>query len=267
MSELFPPSFNAGLLPAGFSQTPPASPWGINVGGGLNSTALIVECRRRGLRPDWMLFADTGSERPETIAHVAFLREWCAGWADLETVRWIRQDGTFEALHDNCLRTNSFPSKAYGFAGCTSKWKIQSMERWRKDRGFDRGAFAVGYDAGEIRRLTKACQRGDQPNMTAWYPLAAWGIDRDGCKRIVEAEGIAVAKSSCFMCPNMRREEWRELSAAHPNLYAIAEDIKERATAAGNAPQAGRAESLLEMAGGQRERVIDDVCAHSGCFT
>ena len=28
----------------GHSQTPPASPWGINIGGGLNSTAVVLEC-------------------------------------------------------------------------------------------------------------------------------------------------------------------------------------------------------------------------------
>lgn len=250
---------NKASLPGGFSQTPPANPWGINVGGGLNSTALIVECRNRGLRPDWMLFADTGSERPETYAHVEALREWCAGWADLTVVRWIRKDGTFEALHDNCLRTHHHPSKAYGYSGCTSKWKVQPMERWRKVHGFDHGAFAVGYDAGEIRRLTKACQRGDDPKMIAWYPLAAWGIDRAGCQAIVDAAGLKVAKSSCFMCPNMKRDEWASLAAEHPDLYATAREIHKRAEAAGNHPQAGRAGSLPS--------VQDDICFHGGCFT
>jgi hypothetical protein len=245
----------------GYSQTPPASPWGINVGGGLNSTALVLECMARGHRPDWMLFADTGSERPETIAHVAWLRERCVGWCDLTTVRWVRQDGTFEALHDNCLRTHHFPSKAYGFSGCTTKWKVQPMERWRKAHGFDHGAFAVGYDAGETRRLAKACQRGDDPKMIAWYPLAAWGIDRAGCQAIVDAAGVSVAKSSCFMCPNMRPEEWAQLRAEHPDLYATAEEIERRALAAGNNPQAGRKSGLLTV------DVTHDRCKHGGCFT
>lgn len=241
----------------GYSQTPPASPWGINIGGGLNSTAVVLECMRRGHRPDWMLFADTGSERPETMQHVEWLRAYTAGWCNLTTVRWVRQDGTFEALHDNCLRTNHFPSKAYGFAGCTTKWKVQPMERWRKANGFDRGAFAVGYDAGETRRLSRACQRGDDPNMIAWYPLAAWGINRAGCADIVAQAGITVAKSSCFMCPNMKPQEWSELRETHPALYAVAEEIERGALAAGNNPQAGRLGNLI----------TDDRCKHGGCFT
>jgi hypothetical protein len=241
----------------GYSQAPPASPWGINIGGGLNSTAVVLECMRRGHQPDWMLFADTGSERPETIQHVEWLRAHTAGWCDLTIVRWVRQDGTFEPLHENCLRTNHFPSKAYGFAGCTTKWKVQPMERWRKANGFDRGAFAVGYDAGETRRLSRACQRGDDPNMIAWYPLAAWGIDRAGCAEIVAKAGITVAKSSCFMCPNMTKPEWAELQATHPDLYATAEAIERGALAAGNNPQAGRRSNLI----------TEDRCKHGGCFT
>lgn len=250
-------------LPLGMSPLPPASPWGINVGGGLNSTALIIECRRRGLKPDWMLFADTGSERPETLAHVAAMKGWCAGWADLTTVRWIRKDGSFEALHDNCLRTEFMPSKAYGYSGCTSKWKVQPMERWRKLHGFNHGAFAVGYDAGEHRRITKACLRGDDPNMTAWYPLVAWGIDRAGCQAIVDAAGIKVAKSSCFMCPNMRTEEWAELRSEHPDLFDLAMQIKDKAIAAGNPPQAGRLAAMTRLA----DQVSEDFCHHGGCFT
>lgn len=67
----------SNLLPLGMSQTPPSSPWGINFGGGLNSTALIIECRNRGYRPDWILFADTGSEIPGTLEHVERMQQWC----------------------------------------------------------------------------------------------------------------------------------------------------------------------------------------------
>lgn len=269
----------------GFGQLPPASPWGINLGGGKNSSALTVECRERGLRPDWCLYADTGSDSPETYAHVETMRKWCAGWVEVTTVRWIRQDGTFEALHENCLRTEAFPSKAYGFAGCTDKWKVQPMEKWRKERGFDRGSFAIGYDAGEHRRIKRACQRGDDPNMTAWYPLVAWNIDRSGCERILQKAGFGtIGKSSCFMCPNMREPEWQELKDTKPELFAIALDIERRARARGESPQAGmdratagyfhdaeiRAAVNAKTAIAGQQSLFDlteDRCHHGGCFT
>lgn len=226
------------------------------------------------------------------------MQEWCAGWADVVTVRWERvdpvpgqkgEDGSllehFEPLHENCLRTQTFPSKAYGNAGCTSKWKVQPMERWRKAHGFDHGAFAVGYDAGEDRRIMRACQRGDDPHMVAWYPLVAWGIDRMGCEQVCREEGLACIKSSCFMCPNMKEDEWSELRSDHPELFDLALEIERKARAAGESPQAGierltagflfdpeiRAQVLAKFAvPGQEsllDQLMDDRCHHGGCFT
>ncbi len=72
------------------SQTPPVGlPWGINLGGGTNSTALVIECFNRGLRPHWILFADTGGERPETYAAIERLGRWCMerDWTPITTTR------------------------------------------------------------------------------------------------------------------------------------------------------------------------------------
>lgn len=247
----------------GLSENPPSSPWGINFGGGLNSTALIIEARNRGLKPDWILFADTGSEIPGTLEHVELMREWCKGWAELTIVRWIRVNGEmagkFEPIHENCLRTNWMPSKAYGYAGCTMKWKVQPMDKWRKQHGFQRGAYAVGYDAGETRRINAAKRRGDS-EFVAWMPLAAWGIDRDGCKAITDAAGIEVGKSSCFCCPNMRLLEWEWLKKNHNEQYQIALEIERKALAAGNANNGGLIRRNLAEAMGE-----DDRCSY--CYT
>lgn len=144
--------------PLGFAEKPIRRPWGINFGGGIDSTTVILECLRRNIVPDWVLFADTGSERPETLEHVQAMQKYLLNnasdsWPEITIVRWIRKDGSFEALHDNCLRTGNLPSKAYGYAGCTSKWKIQPMDRWRKANNFQYGMFAVGYNASEKRRI------------------------------------------------------------------------------------------------------------------
>jgi hypothetical protein len=259
-------------LTYGFYKTPPASPWGINFGGGLNSTAVIIECRNRGLRPDWILFADTGSEMPGTLDHVERMRVWCEGWQEVTTVRWIRKEGHHEPLHENCLRTGYLPSKAYGNAGCTSKWKIQPMEKWRKQNGFSAGAFAVGYDAGEGRRITSACRRGDDPIMTAWYPLVAWGIDRDGCATICAREGITVGKSSCFMCPTLRRNEREALRVDHPDLFDIALKMEDKARAAGNLSPRISWPMLRDLESSRKTQetiwdIQEDRCHHGGCFT
>jgi hypothetical protein len=269
--------FEANPLPLGLSQTPPADPWGINFGAGLNSTAMIIECRNRGYTPDWILFADTGSELPGTLDHVERMRQWAAGWCDIVTVRWTRQDELgAEPLHESCLRTGHLPSKAYGLAGCTDKWKIQPMDRWRKLHGVQSGAFAVGYDAGEAKRIKRACERGDMPGFTAWYPLIAWGIDRAGCKAICDAVGISVGKSSCFMCPNMKKHEWVALRNEQPKFFEIAVRIERNAAEHGNFGRGGNGLhwkgglSNIDAAPGSADPppdALEDRCHHGGCFT
>ncbi|PJB53600.1 MAG: hypothetical protein CO099_06120 [Bdellovibrio sp. CG_4_9_14_3_um_filter_39_7] len=269
------------FLKLGMSKTPPTKKWGINFGGGINSTTMIIECRKRGLKPDWILFADTGSEMPWTLEHVDRMTTWCKGWQDITVVRWERVKGEvigFEPLHENCLRTGHLPSKAYGLAGCTSKWKIQPMDRWRKTNRFQEGSFAVGYDADESGRITSACKRGDVPNFTAWYPLVAWGIGREECNNICKSEGLNIGKSSCFMCPNMRVHEWKSMYENHPDLYEKACVIEENARNNGNL---GRGGSGLGQ-GNLRELkknfdmpdlfdlmrpALEDRCHHAGCFT
>lgn len=244
----------------GLSETPPATPWGINFGGGLNSTALIIEAKRRGLNPDWILFADTGSEIPGTLEHVALMKKWCEGWCDIVTVRWIRRTGIFEPLHENCLRTKYLPSKAYGYSGCTVKWKIQPMDRWRKKHNYQRGSYAVGYDAGETKRIKKAEKKGDDIGFIAWYPLVAWNIDRNKCADIVASENIVVGKSSCFVCPNMRLNEWIYLKENHNECYKLALQIEQNAFENGNARQGGLIRKCLAEEMGE-----DDRCAY--CYT
>src|SRR5215471_2151116 len=48
--------------------------WGM----GVNSTAMLIGMAERGIRPDLILTADTGGEKPETYAFVRTFRLWLA---------------------------------------------------------------------------------------------------------------------------------------------------------------------------------------------
>lgn len=226
-----------------FGAVPPAGDWGVNFGGGVNSTALLLMLRDRRLRPDWCVFSDTGSERPETYQNVERVEKWCRSVGfPFAVTRWIRKDGSFESVHDNALRTSYLPSKAYGYSGCTYKWKIQPLQRWRRDNGHSPTTVAIGYDAGETRRLAKArkalCEDTERDSDEAvWYPLVGFGVDRKACLDRLEAQGIGwpAVKSACFCCPSMKPDEWDALAEEHPALFAQAVEIERRAKAAGNA--------------------------------
>jgi hypothetical protein len=227
------------------NQPPPGIPWGVNFGGGDNSRALLLALHDRGLRPDFVVFSDTGSEWPETYESLPLVEEWCrrVGFPFAVT-RWERvkgdMAGQFESVHENALRTGYLPSKAYGLSGCTFKWKIQPLQRWRRARGFVPAGIAIGYDVGEKARLIKARKRACNDTETAtdevmWYPLVGFGMDRPACVARIEDEGWTSHKSACFVCPNTRPHEWEALREKHPELHQIAVRIEEGAKAAGNA--------------------------------
>ena len=46
------------------------TPLVVSFGGGVDSTAMLIEMKNRGIRPDVILFADTGAERPGTYIHI-----------------------------------------------------------------------------------------------------------------------------------------------------------------------------------------------------
>lgn len=268
MTDLFPFALPGEFNP--FGPTPPKKTWGVNFGGGVNSSALLLTLRDRGLRPHWVVFADTGSERPETYENVVRVEAWSkkVGFP-FDTTNWTRvkgeRAGEFQPLHEACLATSYLPSKAYGKAGCTYKWKIQPMERWRKANGFTPTYIAIGYDAGEKQRLknAKAALCGDydlNADETPWYPLIGFDMNRKACEKRLAQEGWPVVKSACFMCPNMRPPEWEALKVEHPDLYAIAVKIQDTAKAAGNA-------ETVNLFRAYDPNNATCVCTADGCLT
>lgn len=145
----------------------------VNYGGGTNSTALLVEAHRRGLRPDVIVFSDTGNEMPHTYAYLETMAAWCARvrFPVIDIVRWERKDGSFITIEESCLAAEDMPSKAYGYAGCTSKWKQQPIDKFIKNHPMVLEAWArgqtldrwIGYDADEPVRAERAMAKNPQP--------------------------------------------------------------------------------------------------------
>ncbi|MBD2499835.1 phosphoadenosine phosphosulfate reductase domain-containing protein [Anabaena azotica] len=54
----------------------PKSPIVVSYGGGRNSTALLILCWKLGIKPDLILFADTGAEKAETYQYIEMFSKW-----------------------------------------------------------------------------------------------------------------------------------------------------------------------------------------------
>jgi hypothetical protein len=79
----------------------------LSFGGGVNSTAILVGLHERAESLDLILFADTGSEKPHTYAHLATMSEWCR-WRGFPTITVIKpyqpQQIIDGSLGNECLR-------------------------------------------------------------------------------------------------------------------------------------------------------------------
>ena len=207
----------------------------VSYGVGTDSTAMLCEAHTRGIRPDLIVWSDTGSEHPRTYAYISTVQEWLksVGFPPLTITRWIRKRGEnagrFISIHEQCEERNELPSIAYGHAGCSGKWKRQpldklidthpdvvaalqageSVERW------------VGYNVEEQHRLSRLLEREDADQWLA--PLAGWDVDRQDARQIIKCAGLPLpGKSACWMCPASKPAEVLRLKAEHPDLFARA---------------------------------------------
>lgn len=203
----------------------------VSYGGGTNSTALLVGLHTHHIPVDLILFADTGGEHPHTYAYLDVMNRWLKdhGMPEITRVYKTTRDGKRLTLEDECLKSGTLPSIAYGFKRCSLKHKIGPQDKFCNSYPPCRKAWAkgqkvvkfIGYDARESYRSDKVLLRDlADPKYSKRYPLMEWGWNREACIRAIEAAGLPQPeKSSCFFCPSMRAEEIIRLREQHPDLF------------------------------------------------
>ncbi|WGX10523.1 MULTISPECIES: hypothetical protein [Pseudomonas] len=211
-------------------------------GSGVDSTAMLVALHAAGLRPDIITFADTGAEKPETLAHIeamdTVLRAW--GWPTVSVCQKKPKPTTgYQDLYGNCMANETLPSLAFGMKSCSVKWKQVPQDQllmgarsgpnarpphpvWERSKVTgQRIVKLIGYDCGraDLRR-SKALKPADA-NFDYVYPLqlVRWGR-RDCVRAITQALGahLVQIKSACFFCPASKHWELYWLAANHPEL-------------------------------------------------
>lgn len=189
----------------------------VSYGGGCDSTAMLIGMYLREITPEAILFADTGGEFQEVYDHVGRMNEWCkrVGFPAIVTVNAARPDAA--NLEEECLKNETLPSKAFGNAGCSVKWKRQPIDKWLKEQGYsDPRQRFIGINFDEVRR-------GQIPNTETdefCYPLRQWRWGRKDVQRVCLAVfGYTPHKSACFYCPAMKKKEVIALAKEKPELF------------------------------------------------
>ena len=201
----------------------------LSFGGGTQSTAMLHMIHDGRLqKPDMVVFADTGSELPETIHHIKTVAQpFVEEVLDLPFV--IVSKGV--PLHVE-YRTSGYVPVA-GIGSCTVKFKIRPQRRFiRSIVGNRRGVLLaecwLGITTDEERRRTTS----DVKWCGVKFPLLDdYPMSRQDCINLNESKGWSVVKSGCFVCPHQGRNTWFEIRKQHPDLFALALDLENHARA------------------------------------
>ena len=236
----------------------------LSYGGGVDSTAIAVECVNRVRAGDrrfmleGIVFADTGGEKPETYAYVKMFSTWLMSQG-FPAVTWVRKEG-LDAVPDlaeglyheepvgleaKCLRLETLPPVAFGWRTCTDVFKIRPFAKHVQEEQLLRGeslagiSCLIGFEVSEAKRVERAL-RSKAP-YDRIYPLVLWGWTRLDCIRVILRAGLTVPpKSACFFCPNSKRLEVSVLSEDHPILARRAAMMESNTTKATSIVGLGR---------------------------
>ena len=264
----------------------------VNYGMGTNSTALLVEATKRGIIVDLIVASDTGDEFARTYDYCKNFSNWLVahGQPAVTMTRWERKDGSFIPISTLCLARSELPSKAYGLAGCTSKWKQQPVDKLVKNHpgvqaAWGRGELVerwIGYDVDEPSRAERMLAKNPQPTrqrngkteiVPSWRwrcPLVEWDMGRDECIESIENAGLSLpGKSACFHCPSTKKHEIDRMAVEEPEMLARALAIEDKALASGELRTVkglGRSYSWREYLEGKDPTACDTVEESCGCY-
>ena len=173
----------------------------VGYGGGTDSTAMLVGLWQHHVPVDLILFADPGGEQPHTYHYLRIMDQWLRehGMPGITRVWYTDRQGQRLTLEQECLRSASLPSIAYGWKKCSLKHKVAPQEKFCAHYPPCQAAWArgenvvkmIGYDAGEEKRRLRALPHDltDRKYQKA-YPLMEWGWDRNRCIQEIQNAGL-----------------------------------------------------------------------------
>lgn len=185
----------------------------LSFGGGVNSVALYFTLKKHDMPIDEIIFADTGTELPETYEVVEkFKKIAVIDRVVFSTVKSDLSDNLYSYYWDKkCV-----PSRMR--RDCTAKFKIRAMRKYLRNKYGKEETFTqyIGIALEEFHRM----KNSDVKYCTLVYPLVDKKIDREECKRINQENGFAeTTKSGCYVCPFTRKQGWIDLLKNHPGLF------------------------------------------------
>ena len=190
----------------------------VSYGGGVNSTAMIIWLVNNKKPIDYVVFADTGNEVPETYE---FTEKYMKPYLVENKIEFVTvYPFGKRSLWTRCFLRKIIPSQVWRF--CTRDVKVKPIHKFYKKLDSKIIQY-MGIHYGEYYRM--------KPTKEDWiensYPLIDNKINQLGCLEIIKNAGlIEPVKSGCFFCCFNIKERWEWLRKTHPDLYKLSQDLE-----------------------------------------
>ena len=201
----------------------------ISYGGGVQTVALIILNSWNHVQPKatHAVFADTGSEMPETLDHI---NNTMLNWSNSQGIPIEIVQSKLGPLHEYVEKGNAV-MPMYGdkggmtFRRCTDRWKITQVRRWLRSHGAKTATVQIGISLDEAHRMKDSPRKW----ITHSYPLVDMGYTRQDCINLIKDEGLPVPpRSACWMCPYRRLSEWKMMKLNNPREFNRAVELERK---------------------------------------
>jgi hypothetical protein len=208
----------------------------LSFGGGVQTTAMLIMISKGRIGADAVIFADTGSEHPETYEYIEkYDKPLCEKIGiPFFTVRMHRkitnvdtkEQEYSDSLRDTILKRHRVPSLYNRW--CTEYSKITPIKLFlrnmqKEGKCVKPAVSLIGISLDEKHRAFnkdgtwKQSHHSESRNK---YPLVEMNITRNDCLKIIRDYGWPdPVKSGCYFCPFQGGKEWQKLFQNHSDLF------------------------------------------------
>lgn len=201
-------------------------------GGGTQSAAIAALIIQGMLpKPDLAVIVDTNREKQSTWDYFDSILKPQLSAAGLEVTVVDRSKYATVDLYPTTGKYVLLPmyTNQSGMVGklsnyCSAEWKRDVISRWMREQGIKQATNWIGISIDEMARV--------RTPRRAWlrlrYPLIFdVPMRRQDCINLVLSMGWPEPpRSSCWMCPNMRDREWRDMKTHYPDDFQRAVQLE-----------------------------------------
>ena len=190
---------------------------------------------------DEIIFADTGSELPETYAYLDYFEKKSG-------LKITKVKSHLGKIYNYYMMKKAQPTKF--MRDCTGKFKISPIRKYLREKYGKKETFemSIFIDHSEFHRMRES----DVKYIKNKYPLVEQKLIRDQLKEIIKSKGYLLPeKSGCYHCCFTTKKGWIKLRNKEPELWQKTKDLENNSNTK---------ESLIKLKGKDSQTLFECRC-------